>query len=364
MEGHIYIYGEITSYQGKDAVNYGAINPREVQDQIQANKEAKTLAVHINSPGGDVDAGFAIYDILKGSGKEIETHIEGQCYSIATVIALAGSVRKATQNSEFLIHNPWTMAFGNADDVQKTADELRRFEDKIANHYASITNMSIEDALSEMKKDTFMDLEQAKEYGFITDIVDTVKAVAKFNYKKENMSTEKKEEKSFIAKMKDLFLSLEDGPKVENVTVKSAEGKDLVFAERTEGEIQIGDKATVEGLNVEGEVLMASGDTYTFEKGELKSIQEKEVEEKVDVVALVNAAVEKAVEPFKSQLEEKEGLINNLKETLQKQEGVFNSLKQLASYHVEDNTDVQEKTSDKKKETVKNVLSLSSTQQN
>jgi len=362
MEGHIYIYGEITSYQGKDAVNYGAVNPREVQDQIQANKEASELVVHINSPGGDVDAGFAIYDILKSSGKNITTHIEGQCYSIATVIALSGSVRRATQNSEFLIHNPWTMAFGNADDVQKTADELRRFEDKIANHYASIADISTEIALEEMKKDTFMDLETAKNYGFITEIVDTVKAVAKFNTNTNNMSTDKKED--FWSQLKAAFKAVEDKPEPKSVTVKSAEGKDLVFDDRTEGEIQVGDKALIDGLDAEGEILMASGDTYTFEKGELKTLTEKEVEPEVDYVAMVNAAVAKAIEPFESELEAKETELESLKASFAKQEKVFNSLKALASEHVVDDKDVQNKTSDKKAEAVKNVLSLSSTQKN
>lgn len=362
MEGHIYIYGEITSYQGKDAVNYGAINPREVQDQIQANSEAEELIIHINSPGGDVDAGFAIYDILKSSGKTITTLIEGQCYSIATVIALSGSVRKATENSEFLIHNPWTMAFGNADDVQKTADELRKFEDKIAKHYANTTKISVEDALEEMKKDTFMDLSKALEYGFITEIVETVKAVARFNTNNKDMSTQKNE-KSLLEKINALFNNVEkEQPKA--VTQKTAEGKEIVFSERETGEVQKGDKGLIDGQEASGEILMASGETYVFEKGELSEIKEKEVEEPIDVVALVNDAVENAIKPFNEKLEAKDEEIKALKLTNEKNQKIFDGLKGLASDVVVDEKEIQGKTSDKTGNENKNVLSLSNIQNN
>jgi len=109
-EGHIFIQGIISPWQDKYAEDYGEVNIKQVTQQIQNNKDAEKLIIHIHSPGGDVDEGFGIHDILVAHGKannvEIETSIEGLCASIATVIAMAGSTRMITENSEFMIHNP------------------------------------------------------------------------------------------------------------------------------------------------------------------------------------------------------------------------------------------------------------------
>ncbi len=355
MEGHIYIYGEITNYQGKDAEIYGGVNPKMVLDQIQANKEAETLIVHINSNGGSVDAGFAIYDILKTSGKKITTLIEGQCYSIATVISLAGKDRQATSNSEFLVHNPFSVATGDASDVAKKAEKIKKFEDKIANHYATLTSITFDDAKSEMEKDTFMDLEKAKEYGFITEIVDTLKAVAFVSVNNENMN-DSKDKKPLKARILDFLNGVEDEP--QNVVIKSAEGKDVEFPERTTGEVQAGDKATIEGENAKGEVLMANGDTYVFENGVLTEIKEKEDEPEVDVQDLVDKSVENALKPIKAELESKNNELEKLKASNEKMTKAYNGLKGIVSESVADDTVNEDKTIDNEDDTPKNVLSL------
>lgn len=328
MVGHIYIYGEITSYQDESMSSFGAVNPKDVLNQISLNNQATELVVHINSPGGDVDAGFAIFDLLKTSGKEITTHIEGQCYSIATVIALSGSKRLATQNSEYLIHNPWTMGAGTSKDFEKTQKELKRFEDKIANLYASVGVISFDDALTEMEKDTYMDLAQAKEYGLITEIVETVKAVAKFNLNDKSMSNEK----SILAQVKDLLVGKDE---VKAITLKDAENNDVIFDERTEGKPQKGDKATSGNEILNGDVLMANGDTFVFSNGVLDDIKEKENKPEFDVAAFKSEILaevkkdikadydsrmsqikqenKKVVDALQAKIDEKETFINNLK---------------------------------------------------
>ena len=357
MEGHIYIYGEITSYQGADAEYFGATNPKMVQDAIQGNKDATDLVVHINSVGGDVDAGFAIFDILKTSGKNIVTLIEGQCYSIATVIALAGTTRKATQNSEFLIHNPWTLSAGDADALEKRAEEVRKLENKIAEHYSAITSITKENALEEMKKDTFMDLEQAKTYGFITEIIETVKAVARFDTNTNKMSDNKKDE-GVLEKIKALFNPKED---VKNVTEKDAVGNDVVFNERTEGEIQVGDKATINGEVATGEVVMASGKTYVFENGVLNTIKPKEEKEEaktLDVNALVEKAVAATVEALKPEMDKKDLEISNLKKKINENNEMFEGLKNIVSDSTVDSKESKKSTSDKTEKVAKSVFAL------
>ena len=214
--------------------------------------------------------------------------------------------------------------------------------------------------MEEMKKDTYMYLEVAKDYGFITDIVDTIKAVAKVSVNNNKME-DKKEKKTKWEQLVEFFNGL-DNEKIENVTIKSAQGKDVVFTERTTGEVQVGDKATIEGENASGEVLMASGDTYVFENGELKEINEKQ---EVDVAALIENSVKAAIKPLEDKIDSKDEIINSLKtsnEELKKSNekmlNAYNGLKGIVSESSADDTKNEHKTIDKSDDTPKNVLSL------
>ena len=304
MEGHIYVYGEIVSYQGDDAAEFGVVSPKTVLNQIQSASSAESLTIHINSQGGDVDAGFAIYDILRSVGKPITTIIEGQCYSIATVIALAGDSRLATQNSGFLIHNPWTQPEpGDAKKMRQAADVLDKFQAKIAEFYSKITGLSVENILQEMEKDEFMDLTTAKEYGFITEIIETVKAVAKINTKTQIQMSEQTEvihaPKGFMAELKALFSG-----KVKALVLKTAADLDVDFTEVMEGDVSIGDTATVDGAPAEGTHVMTDGRTFVFEAGVLTEIVEPTEEgEDMEALKAENEALKAKIDEFKASTE-------------------------------------------------------------
>ena len=276
MTNEIFIYGEITDYQGDDVDQMGGVNPKHVLNRLNQITEDEVI-VRINSNGGSVDAGFAIYDILRNSGKKVTTQIEGQCYSIASVIALAGDERRATSNSQFLIHNPWTMAMGDSVEIDKTAKVLAKAEQKLAKFYAERTGLiSYEVALDEMAKDTFMDLDQAMKYGFINSIIDTVKAVAKYTPMSKDKETEKPKAElpdGFLDKIVALFQK--DKATVKALVLKSADDTDVDFFELEEGQDPtIGDKATVGGEDAEGEIVMADGRTFAFTASELSAITE------------------------------------------------------------------------------------------
>lgn len=340
MEGHIYIYGEITSYQGSDAEHYGAVNPRDVMNQLKAAEGAESLTVHINSNGGDVDAGFAIYDLIKSFPGEVTTLIEGQCYSIATVILLAGTVRKATENSGFLIHLPSGWTGGTADEMEKYTERMRKIENKIAKLYAAHTSLTEKRALKEMEKDDFMELTAAKELGFITEIIPTLKAVAKYNLKTEDMDPKTVKKESLWAKLKASLSAVDETVETpENIVLKSATGEDYEFPERNEGEIQVGDKALVNGQTPKNEeVLMASGDKITFDGGKIAKITPKE--EDPDISAVVKAAVDAAVKPLQEKLEEQNGVIEAMKKDSDANKKVIGTLKALTSeIVVEDDQD-------------------------
>ena len=97
---HVFAYGVVDCWQDSSASEWGYINLKTVKDQIEAQKGFDEILIHIHSDGGDVNEGFAIYENLKSLGKPITAQIEGNCFSIATVIALAGDKRLMTSNAK------------------------------------------------------------------------------------------------------------------------------------------------------------------------------------------------------------------------------------------------------------------------
>ena len=286
IEGHIFIQGVISPWQDNAAEEWGEVNIKQVTQQIQDNAEAEKLIVHIHSPGGDVDEGFGIHDILVASGKEIETRIEGLCASIATVIALAGSTRLMTENSEFMIHNPWGDAWGDADELQKYTDMVKAAEEKVINFYADKTGGDREILDQMMKEETWMSAEKAQELGFITGVIVTTKAVAKIrNTNQQNNLVMNKQEleksiekghNSLIEKIKAIL----KGNKATNMlTTTTADGTVLDFGDQVEApeEIAVGMTATIEGGGTpDGEFAMPDGSTWVFEAGTLTAMNPAE----------------------------------------------------------------------------------------
>ncbi len=294
-QAHVYIYGVIDFWQDDNANEWGYVNLKSVKNQIDAIKEFDEVIVHIHSDGGVVSEGFAIHDYLRSLGKPITTQIEGNCFSIATVIALAGDKRTMTSNAEFLIHNPWGWAGGEKEDIQKYADELEKLEDKIADFYASKTNLSKQEALDFMKVETTFTPEQALEKGFITEIAKVMSAVALYrpkNKKNTKMSKEVLTKKEADKKFKSLGDALngilnivKSKEKAVNLIVQDANGVEIDFTElETDATPKVGDKATIDGEPATGEYVMPNGETYVFEDGALSEIKEADEEEENEEV--------------------------------------------------------------------------------
>ena len=275
---HIYIYGDIGCWQSKDASDWGEVNLKDIRNQYESQKDAESITLHIHSPGGYVTEGFAIHDYIRSLGKPVTTIIEGMCYSIATVIALAGDTRMMTSNSDFMIHNPWGFAGGDSEEVQRYADDLKKTEQKVADFYAAKTGITSDEALELMKAETFMTPEEALEKGFITEIATVMKAVAKFNFNTNEMSKKKmtkKQAESALDKALNAIKNIFGG--AQNKIVQDANGAEIDFTELEEDATpSVGDKATVDGSSAEGEYVMPSGETYVFTAGELTEIQEAE----------------------------------------------------------------------------------------
>lgn len=109
--------------------------PKDVQDFLNQLDGIKKINVHINSGGGSVFGGIAIYNILKRYDAEITVYVEGLAASIASVIAMAGDKIIIPENAQMMIHKPSSVAWGNADDMRKEADVLDGCQKVILNTY-------------------------------------------------------------------------------------------------------------------------------------------------------------------------------------------------------------------------------------
>lgn len=109
--------------------------PKDVQDFLDQLGDVEKLNVHINSGGGSVFGGIAIYNILKRHKAEITVYVEGIAASIASVIAMAGDKIIIPSNAQMMVHKPSSITWGNADDMRKEADILDGCQKVILNTY-------------------------------------------------------------------------------------------------------------------------------------------------------------------------------------------------------------------------------------
>lgn len=130
----IYFYGDIVSDSWGKWTDEDTC-PQDIVDILKGCEDVKELNIYINSGGGSVWGGVAIYNILKRHSAKKIVHIDGLAASIASVIALAGDEIIMPTNSFLMIHKAMCSAFGNADDLKEAAEQLEKIEQSIINIY-------------------------------------------------------------------------------------------------------------------------------------------------------------------------------------------------------------------------------------
>jgi ATP-dependent Clp protease protease subunit len=140
---------------------------------LDAEDPEKDIHVYINSPGGSVTAGLAIYDTMQLVRPDVQTICVGQAASMGAVLLTAGTAGKrfALPNSRILIHQPWGGAQGQASDVAIQAKEILRLKDRLNEIIASHTRQTIEKIAADADRDFIMDAEQAKAYGIVDQVI-------------------------------------------------------------------------------------------------------------------------------------------------------------------------------------------------
>jgi len=139
----------------------------------------KPIRLFINSPGGDADAGFAMYDMIKFVKSPVITITAGLCASAAVLVLLAAEKerRYALPNSRFLIHQPSTAIHGFVSDIQIEASEIIKCRDRINGIIADTTGQKIEKVQADTRRNFWMSAEEASAYGLVSKVVESRDAI-------------------------------------------------------------------------------------------------------------------------------------------------------------------------------------------
>lgn len=154
---------------------YGDIGESLWGDSISANDVKSALSgmtgdvlVRINSAGGSVFDGFAIYNLLREYKGSVTVKIDALAASAASVVAMAGDSIEMADNALFMMHNPWTFALGESKDMIKTAELLDKIRDSIVATYKVKTDLSSDEISDMMDQETWLSADEAIEKGFVT----------------------------------------------------------------------------------------------------------------------------------------------------------------------------------------------------
>lgn len=176
---NVNIYGDISSYEYD-----GAVSLRSLSAELEKLTGVSRINVYVNSYGGEVAEGLAIYNALKRHKAKVVTYCDGFAASIASVIFMAGDERIMNDSSLLMIHNAWSYCAGNADELRKQADDLEKITQASVIAYKAHSTLTEEEIKALMDAETWILPEEAISYGFATSIEKTEKAAASQNAKR------------------------------------------------------------------------------------------------------------------------------------------------------------------------------------
>lgn len=248
------------------------------------------IDVEIHSCGGDCTEGYAIYDALRASGKEISCKVVGTCASMATVILLAAPAERRTayEHASLCIHNPYAdgaLLKGKVtpERLESIASDLRAEKEKMLSLYVERTGQAREVLEAQMESDSWFTPEKAIELGFISSVVPAISAKKEVTNQNSIVMDKTEKEVKVQSSLLDRLLrkcgyaKIEDVPAVA-LTLTTSTGEELTV-EREEGDIQVGDPASPDGEHV-----LEDGRTVVVQDGVITEIREPSSDEDVEAL--------------------------------------------------------------------------------
>jgi len=173
--GELFLYGDITSSKWYDE----DVTPKDIDNELKALGDIDTLNVYVNSGGGSVFAGFAIYNMIKRHKAKVKNaYVDGLAASISSVIPMACGNIYMPKNSMLMIHQPWAGIMGNSKEFRDMADRLDKIGSQIIEIYKEKTGLDEEKLLEMMDAETWLTADEAIELGFANELQEEVKIAA------------------------------------------------------------------------------------------------------------------------------------------------------------------------------------------
>lgn len=260
-EAEILLYGVI----GEDGY-WDDVTSKQFAEDLKAVEDAVKINVRINSPGGDVFAGQAIYSMLKRCKSEVIVYIDGLAASIASIVAMSGDKIIMPKNAMMMIHKPWTITAGNANDMREEADTLDKIEESLISVYTDKTGLSAEEIKTLLEDETWLTASDALEKGFIDEIEETeVKAQIindslEINGQTFNIKNYKKFNSSWYKKG-DKGADVGEDEADENVPKSNKNSNSVKNSKNTKGKTNMNLKARCLNLGFDYDALVSAGMT-------------------------------------------------------------------------------------------------------
>ena len=175
---------------GEDFWSGGGITAKSVAAQLRTIGD-RPVEVQINSPGGDMFEGIAIYNVLREHGQTVTVKVMGMAASAASIVAMAGDTIEIGAASFLMIHNCWVVAIGNRHDMAETADWLAPFDQAMAEVYAARSGQSVEAVAKWMDAETYMSGSMAVERGLADELLPADQVTVDEKAKAEDAATNK-----------------------------------------------------------------------------------------------------------------------------------------------------------------------------
>tara|TARA_R110000824_G_scaffold68046_3_gene176259 strand:+ start:2911 stop:3906 length:996 start_codon:yes stop_codon:yes gene_type:complete len=236
----VYLFNDIGTF-GVTAQNF--------IDEIKEYEDTE-LNIHINSLGGEVFEGMAIYSIIQRRKAKTTVYIEGIAASIASVIALAADEVIMSENSLLMIHNAWGGTQGEAKDMRKQAKILDKITNEIAEVYVKKSGIPYNEVIRMMDEETWLTAEEAVALGLVDSISEPIKVAAKYDVSKyKNITNKKVEQILSLTKKREIKMTEElktwFNSKVEEIIAKVKDSKDVETVESVNVEVKLADNEEI-----------------------------------------------------------------------------------------------------------------------
>ncbi|MFE1816943.1 ClpP-like prohead protease/major capsid protein fusion protein [Metapseudomonas otitidis] len=167
-----------------DEIGAWGITAKQFAKDLKALGDLQRIDLRVHSPGGDVFEGTAIYNLLRHHPARVEGYVDGLAASMATVILMACDTVYIPENAMWMVHKPWGITGGDADDMRRYIDLLDKIEDTMVMAYAAKTGKSAEDIKALLTEETWMTGREAVEAGFADQLTEPLAAAAQLNSKR------------------------------------------------------------------------------------------------------------------------------------------------------------------------------------